>query len=57
MADVDGGQFLAAGAHHVDHLFGLRFTELGVDQDGFALAADQHRRYLENGVVAGIEMG
>ncbi|KAG1317840.1 hypothetical protein G6F63_015492 [Rhizopus arrhizus] len=57
VADVDGGQLLAAGAHHVAHFCSLRFAELRIDQDGVVLAADQHRRHREDGVVAGVEMG
>jgi len=51
------GLLLAAGAHHLDDFFSLRFAELSVDQDGFTLTTDQYRRHLENGLVAGIEMG
>jgi len=47
MADIDGGEALAAGAQLVQHLLGLRLAELRIHQDRLALAADDHRTYRE----------
>ncbi|MNT95254.1 hypothetical protein D3C72_2371000 [compost metagenome] len=48
MADVDGGQLLAAGADLFDHVFGLGFAELRVYQDRVFFAADEYGRHREN---------
>ncbi|MNI42819.1 hypothetical protein D3C73_971240 [compost metagenome] len=54
VADVDGGQALAAGADFLHHLGGLLATELRVHQDRILLAADQHRGHGKNRLLAGV---
>ncbi|MNI37737.1 hypothetical protein D3C73_918490 [compost metagenome] len=54
VADVDGGQLLAAGADFFHHLFGLGFAELRVHQDRLFLAADQYRGHRENRFLSGV---
>ncbi|MNP31545.1 hypothetical protein D3C76_1246700 [compost metagenome] len=54
VADVDGGQLLAAGADFFHYLFGLGFAELRIHQDRFFLATDQHRGHREDGFFAGV---
>ena len=48
VADVNGGQVLAAGADLFHHLFSLGFAELRVDQNGVFLTADQYRGHRED---------
>jgi len=48
MADVDGGQVLAAGADLLHQLLGLAFAELRIHQDRVFLAAHQHRADRED---------
>ncbi|MNC31455.1 hypothetical protein D3C75_797770 [compost metagenome] len=52
VTDVDGGQLLAAGADFFHHLLGLGFAELGIHQNRFLFAADQHRGHREDGFFA-----
>ena len=54
MADVDGGQVLAAVTDPLHQLLSLWSGELRVDEDGILLAADQHRGDRKSRRLAGI---
>ncbi|MNH34782.1 hypothetical protein D3C79_954020 [compost metagenome] len=49
MTDIDSGQLLTAGTQFRQHLLGLGFAELGIDQNGVVLAADNHRTDRKQG--------
>ncbi|MNT28127.1 hypothetical protein D3C72_1637900 [compost metagenome] len=55
MADVDGGQLLAAGADLLDQPTRIAGSELRVDQDRIVAPFDQHRGHREHRLRAGME--
>ncbi|MNJ69202.1 hypothetical protein D3C77_655260 [compost metagenome] len=54
MADVDGGELLAAIAKLLQHLLGLALAELCIHQNRLVLATDDHRADRKQRLAAGV---